>query len=145
MVGGAFDAAIPAAGAAASGLMNRLTGSASPGVATLARTARARFGIPIRAGRIRDALDGAQRALDRAIACREQSRLPGRRPVLIRGTIVRRHSVHAARQSRRGKHLLRSTSRTGRQGSPMASGIVTNGMLCVTGPELTADEWTARP
>ena len=24
-------------------------------------------------------------------------------------------------------------------------GIVTNGMLCVTGPELTADEWTARP
>lgn len=53
-VGLAAGAGLTGAGAAASGVVNRLTGSASPEVAALARTARDTYGIPIRAGQITD-------------------------------------------------------------------------------------------
>jgi len=53
-VGLAAGAGLTGAGAAAGGIVNRLTGSVSPEVAALARTARDTYGIPIRAGQITD-------------------------------------------------------------------------------------------
>ncbi|HEV2542911.1 MAG TPA: cell wall hydrolase [Methylobacterium sp.] len=68
-LGAGIGASLPAVGAAARGTLNRLTGSASPEVAQLARTAEG-YGIPIRMGQISDS--PAVRFMDSTL-----SRTPG--------------------------------------------------------------------
>jgi len=54
LIGGGIGAALPVAGAAVRGTVNKLTGSTTPEVAALARTAQDTYGIPIRAGQLSD-------------------------------------------------------------------------------------------
>lgn len=54
MIGGGLGGALPVAGAAARGTLNRLTGATTPEAAALARTAQETYGIPVRAGQLSD-------------------------------------------------------------------------------------------